>query len=111
MIDWVIRLHRWGFILVSRIRGTQPATDQVTKGVRNEINRALMMRVEINALTILLDKKGVVTGKEFAEQLQIEAKILCEKYEKEFKGAKTDDNGVVIYDAAAFAETTKGWLP
>lgn len=106
---WVNRLHKWGFILVSRIRGTQPASDAVTKGIRNEINRSLMMRAEINAQTQLLIKKGVFTEKEFVEQLDLEAEILCEQYEEEFKGARATDIGITIYDPKQFAETAKNW--
>jgi len=108
-IDWLNRLHHWGFILVSRIVGTKPATDHPTKGIRDVINKTLYLRAEVNAQTNLLIKKGLFTEAEFNEQLQEECRLLCAQYEKAFPGVRASELGIEIFDTRKFAETAKGW--
>jgi hypothetical protein len=108
-INWVGRLHRWGYVLVSRIMGTQLDTHQPTKGIRDLITKCLMLRAEANAMVGLLVEKGLITEAEFAARLQSEAEFLCKQYEEQFPGAKATDVGITIYDPKKYAETVKGW--
>lgn len=107
--NWTGRLHRWGFVLVSRILGTRTAEDQQCKGMRDIITQNLMLRAEVNALTALLVEKGLFTSEELQARLQGEAKWLCERYEAQFPGARAGDVGMDIYDVQLYAKTTKGW--
>jgi hypothetical protein len=107
--NWTGRLHRWGWVLVSRILGTRTAEDQQCKGMRDLITKCLLLRAEVNALTGLLADKGVFTAEEWTARLQAEAKWLCEQYEQQFPGARATDTGMDIYDVKLYAETAKGW--
>lgn len=107
-IDWLNRLAKWRSVLTGRVLGTRSIDDPQCQGYRDLFEKLLLLRAEQSALVALLCRQGLIHRKEFAEQVQYEAKYLCESYEQAFPGFKASDIGMDI-DVAKAAETTKGW--
>lgn len=110
MIDWINRLAKWRSVFAGWQLGTRPDTDAECRAVRDHREVTMLLRAEVNALTILLVEKGVFTREEHATQLQEEAQYLCAAYEKQFPGFKATDDGMDI-DLQKAANTTCTWKP
>lgn len=108
-IDWLQRLAKWRTVFAGWQLGTRDKTDPECQAVRDHRELSLILRAEVNTLAQLMIEKGVFTSGEYDAQLQKEAKILCEHYEKQFPGFKATDIGLQIDSRAE--QTTKQWRP
>ncbi len=106
--DWLNRLGKWRSVLTGRVLGTRPSTDPQAQGYRDLFEKLLILRAESTALSALILKTGLITQEQLHDQVQFEAKLLCEQYAERFPGFKASDIGMEI-DVAKAAETTKGW--
>lgn len=110
----VNRLAKWRTVFAGRWLGTRSKADPEAQAVRDIIEKYLMLRVEVNALTALLvtppGRPGVFTADEFRAQIVCECAHLNAALERQFPGFTTTDVGVEI-DTRLAAETTKGWRP
>lgn len=110
MTDWLNRLAKWRSVFAGWQLGTRPDTDAECRAVRDHREVTMLLRAEVNALTILLVEKGVFTREEHAAQLQEEARYLCAAYEKFFPGFTATDVGMNI-DPQIAVNTTRTWKP
>jgi len=108
MTDWLNRLGKWRSVFAGWQLGTRTDTDPECRAVRDHREAAMLLRAEVNALTILLVQKGVFTKEEHFTQLQEEAHYLCEAYECLFPGFKATDTGMDI-DPQIAVNTTRTW--
>lgn len=104
------KLAKWRTVFAGWQLGSRHKDDPESQAVRDHRELTMMLRVELNAQTQLLIKKGVFTVEEFDAQLGVEAAHLDAIYEKKFPGFKTTDEGLLI-DAFLAAETMKNWRP
>jgi hypothetical protein len=102
------RLCKWRTVLVGRLLGTRPDSDPQTQGYRDLIDKMLVLRVEVTALTRLLLQNGIITEEGFKVAVEDEADMLEKDYQKRFPGVRATDTGLDI-DIVKFRETTKGW--
>lgn len=110
MTDWINRLARWRSVFAGWQLGTRLDTDAECQAVRDHREATMLMRAEVNALVVLLIEKGVFTEKAYRDQIQVEAKYLCESYERRFPGFQATDHGLSI-DPQKAANTTRTWKP
>jgi hypothetical protein len=87
--------------------GTSPK-DPRAEGYRDLIDKMLILRVEVTALTSLLIQNGIITEEGFKVAVEDEADMLEKDYQKRFPGCRATDTGLDI-DIAKFRETTQGW--
>lgn len=106
----VNRLAKWRTVFAGRWLGTRPDTDPECIAVRDVIEKLLLLRVEVNALTALLIEKNVFTLEEFTNQVIVECEYLQGQLETSFPGFKATELGMSI-DPAVALKTTKGWRP
>lgn len=118
MIDPLNKLCKWRTVLAGWHRGTSTIMTggKPTPGVaamRDLMDKWLIMRAEGSARTTLLIKKGVFTEREFFDALMEEAKLLDKDMERVFPGFRTNDDGMVIFDAPRALKTMeeKGFPP
>jgi hypothetical protein len=109
-IDWLNRLAKWRAVLAGWQLGTRMKGDPESDAVRDHREATLLLRAEMNALTGLLIKVGIITVQQMHEAMIEEAKLACEDLEKRFPGFSAVDNGMEM-DPRKAAETTKGWPP
>lgn len=109
-INWVERLGKWRMVFTGWQLGTRPKGDPEGDAVRDHRELSMALRAEVNALTALMIEKGVFTAEEFSQQFQLEAKHLCESYERRFPGFKATDYGMHI-DTHIARDTMAGWKP
>lgn len=107
-IDWLQRLAKWRTVFAGWQLGTRDKADPECQAVRDHRELSLLLRAEVSALVQLLVEKGVFTSGEYDAQLQEEAKILCDHYEKRFPGIKANDMGLEIDSTE---QTMKHWRP
>lgn len=108
-IDWTNRLGKWRTVFAGWQLGTRATDDPECQAVRDHREATMMLRAEVNALTVLLIKKGVFSAEEHSSQLQEECRYLCELYEKKFPGFKASDVGLDIDSRAQ--QTMNRWRP
>lgn len=109
-VNWFARLGHWRSVLTGWQLGTRATDDPESAAVSDHRELSLALRAELNALKALLVGNRVFTEQQFADQLQLEAKRLCELYEGRFPGFKAVDQGLQIAPHIA-ADTTQGWKP
>lgn len=88
------KLARWRSVFAAWQLGTRLDTDGECKAVKDHREVTMCMRVELNALTGLLIKKGVFTEEQWVQALIREARDLDKDYEEKFPGYRTTENGV-----------------
>ena len=98
-------LAKWRTVFAGWQLGTRPMSDGPSKALRDHREVTLLMRAELNALTVLLVKKGIFTSEEFHAQLTEDAQELCKLLEKRFPGFKASETGMILTKEAA--ETMK----
>ncbi len=108
-LPWLNRLGKWRVLLAGWQLGTRAKGDPEGDAVRNHRELTLILRAESSALIQLLIAKGVFTGGEFSNQVEQEARLLCEALAQRFPGIIATDDGL-LFDLRA-AETMKGWRP
>lgn len=101
------RLAKWRQVLAGWQLGTRLKGDPECDAVRDTAEARLLLRVEVNAQTALLIKKGVFTTEEFQQQAIEEADHFQRALEQKFPGMRATDDGI-SYDKRA-VETMKGW--
>ncbi len=102
----VQRLAKWRNVLIGWMMGSMPKTAPGYQAHKDRAEAQLMHRVEINALTALLIKKGVFTTEEFMAQIVEECAHKHRELEQLFPGYKATDIGMSI-DVAMASETHK----
>lgn len=109
--DALNRLCKWRTVLLGRIVGSMGKDDPHYQGWRDLIDKLIITRVEMTALTGILIDKGICTVEEFTEKCRTEADELDKMYEAQFPGARTFSDGIDFYDIQAFnAKVQKeGW--
>lgn len=100
------RLGKWRTVFLGWMLGTVPQGTPGLMAHKDRIDAQLMHRVEINALTALLIKKGIFTTEEFMLQVVEECGHKHEELEQLFPGYKATDAGIAI-DVAQAQETNK----
>ena len=104
------KLAKWRLVFASWQLGTRSLADPECQAVRDHREVTLLLRAEMNALTQLLEAKGIFTPEEFRIALSEEAGMLEKDLESRFPGFKATEYGMEI-DAAAAAPTARGWKP
>ena len=105
--DPLNKLCKWRTVLAGWHAGTKSMSEPGTKAMRDLMDKFLITRVESNAMTALLIKKGVFTAKEFTDAVNEEAKALDRIYEQLFRGFRTFENGVEIINIEQAHQTMK----
>lgn len=90
------RLCKWRTVFLGWMLGTVPKSSPGMQAHKDRIDGHIMHRVEINALTELLIRKGVFTLDEFMLQIVEECGHKQLEYEAMFPGYKATDTGLSI---------------
>lgn len=101
-------LAKWRKLLAGWQLGTRPDTDPVAAAVRDHREATLLLRADVNALTHLLIRKGVIAEGEWLAALETEALQLSEDFARRFPGITAHEHGLQMKFPEA-AETMKGW--
>ena len=104
------RLAKWRSVFAGWQLGTRADTDPESQAVRDHREVTILLRAEVNALVTVLTGKGVITEKEFTEQLGDEAEMLSHAYSRKFPGYQATDYGMQV-DVQTAAQTMKDWRP
>jgi hypothetical protein len=104
------KVAKWRTVLTGWQLGTRPKGDPECDAIRDHREATILLRAEVTALTAVLLKKGLMSEAEYAAELENEARLLDQSYERRFPGFKTHQYGVDI-DVAKAWETTRGWKP
>ncbi len=104
------RLCKWRSVFAGWQLGTRLDTDAESRAVRDHREVTMLMRVELNALTACLAEAGLITARDFTEQVIIEAEELEARFEAKFPGFTATDVGMNI-DLRRAAKTMEGWRP
>ncbi|MEP7304178.1 MAG: hypothetical protein ABJA98_01545 [Acidobacteriota bacterium] len=102
------RLAKWRTVFAGRWLGTRIATDSEAIAVRDFAEKYLVLRVEVTALVVLLERAGIFITGQFENQIIKECDYLQRQLEQQFPGFKATDDGMHV-DTARAVETTKGW--
>lgn len=100
------RLCKWRAVFIGWMLGTVPDGTPGLKAHKDRVDAQIMARVEMNAITALLIRKGIFTVEEFMAQIVEECDHKEREYEATFPGYKATDIGISIEPAKA-AETNK----
>lgn len=100
------RLCKWRLVFAGWMLGTVPDGTPGLKAHKDRIDAQIMNRVELNALTALLIKKGIFTTNEFMQQIIEECGHKEREFEQMFPGYKATDTGISV-DPAVAIETNK----
>ena len=109
-INWIERLGKWRSVLAGWQLGTRARRDPESNAVRDHREVTMALRAEVSALARLLIDRGTFSAEDFAAQVQDEARMLCEAYERRFPGFKATDDGMAV-DVQIARDTTAGWRP
>jgi hypothetical protein len=90
------RVAKWRSILAGRIVGTRPDNDPETQGIRDMLDKLVILRVEVTTLTRLLLEKRVFTAEEFFIAGAEEADAINKMYADEWPGITAEDYGIDI---------------
>jgi hypothetical protein len=100
------KLTKWRTVFIGWMLGTVPEGTPGLKAHKDRVDAQIMHRVELNAITALLIKKGVFTTEEFRAQITEECGHKEKEFEEMFPGYKSTDIGISIEPARA-NETNK----
>lgn len=92
------RLCKWRSILVGWMIGSKGGDEPGVQGFRDLVDRTMILRPEVTALTALLLKKGVFTQQEYEFQIVEECAHQQRLFEDLFKGMHAENFGVIIHD-------------
>lgn len=106
------KLTKWRGHFAGWQLGTRPKGDPECDAVRDHREVTILLRAELNALTGLLIRKGVITAEEFDEALRYEANTLEHDYQRRWPGVAATADGLT-YDLKEIqrAGWMKGWKP
>jgi hypothetical protein len=102
-------LAKWRSVFTGRILGTR-GRDPQTQGFRDLFEKLLILRVEVSALSQLLDAKGIISFDEYMKQVTVESDLLTKALAEQFPGMEAKEYGI-SYDLEKAQETMKGWPP
>lgn len=102
----VLALHRLGSTADEVAQSLHAAPECIA--VRDVLEKLIVLRVEMTALTGLLMERGLITREAFQDAMATEALALDQLYERTFPGFTTSLVGVHVKMPEA-AETMKGW--
>jgi hypothetical protein len=113
MLDALNKLCKWRAVLAGWHHGTQSMTQPGTQAMRDLMDKWLIMRVEVSAMTQLCMENGVFTAEQFRVRVEREARMLDKAMEEVFPGMRTSEQGVVLFDAELAHKTmlAKGFPP
>lgn len=96
------RVCKWRSVFAGWQLGTRLSDDPESKAVRNTAEMLILLRAEVNAITQLLQERGIATAREFTEQVTLELEHLDKSYEARFPGfsARSDGISMKIPEAA-----------
>lgn len=94
-------LCKWRVLLTGWQLGTRAKGDAEADAVRDHREATLLLRAEVTTLVELLIRKGVFTLDEFQQQLDIEAGLQSQAYERAFPGVHAGMDGLHIDMAKA----------
>lgn len=103
------KLLKWRSILIGRIIGSRSIDDPQAIGMRDIIDKLLILRVENTVIMNLLIRKGITSPSVIYDQMEQEAEELDKIYEGIFPGMRTTDYGVEVFDKELAAKTMEGW--
>jgi hypothetical protein len=101
---------KWRTVFTGWQLGTREKGDPEGDAVRDHRELTLLLRIEVQALTALMIKKGVFSEREFGLQVIEEAEFFDKQLEKRFPGFRATDDGMQMTMPEA-AETMRGWRP
>jgi len=104
------KVAKWRTVFAGWQLGTRPKGEPECDAVRDHREATILLRAEVTALTSVLLKKGLMTEAEYAAELENEARLLDQSYERRFPGFKTHEFGIDI-DVKVAQQTTRGWKP
>ena len=107
-LDALNRLAKWRSVFAGRWLGTRASTDPETIAVRDVVEKLLILRADVNALTQLAIARGDFTAGKLQDQIAIECAHLEAGLEKEFPGYRSNETGMTI-DTNVAVETMRGW--
>lgn len=111
LVDETInRVAKWRTVFTGWQLGTREKGDPEGDAVRDHRELTLLLRIEVQALTALMIKKGVFSEREFGLQVIEEAEFFDKQLEKRFPGFRATDDGMQMTMPEA-AETMRGWRP
>lgn len=90
------RLAKWRTVFTGWIIGTASKEMPGVRGVVDLMERTIILRAEISALTTMLRNKGVFTHAEFVTALEAEAAQLDSDFARLFPGYTATDHGINI---------------
>jgi hypothetical protein len=105
------KLCKWRAVLAGWHVGSQALLDPSGKptpglqAMRDLMDKWLIIRVESNAIAVLLIEKGLISREVYLRQYEIEAHHLDKAMAGLFPGFRTTDLGIVIYDMELAMET------
>lgn len=100
------RVTKWRAIFAGWQLGTRPKNDGECRAVKNHREITMLTRIELNAVSVLLIKKGLITQKELLEETALEAEHYERVLQEQFPGLRATDDGMSMQLPAA-AETMK----
>ena len=107
MSDSANRLGKWRRIFAYWQLGTsKDKGDPEFDAVADHREATMLLRAEVNALTVLLLAKGIFTQAEFSAQITEECEHLSMAYAGLFPGLQVADSGIVMHMPLA-AETLR----
>lgn len=101
------RVARWRSVFSWWQLGRRELSDPEHQAVMHHREQTIYLRVEVSALSNLLERKGVCTAEEFYRQVVAEAEALDQQLEKRFPGFHVTDDGVVMDPRST--DTIKAW--
>jgi hypothetical protein len=104
------KLGKWRMVFAGWQLGTRTADDPECKAVRDHREVTILLRAEANALLHLLLEKKVITLAEWEAELERQAALLDQDYQKAFPGFRATDSGISVNTALA-KDTMSGWRP
>lgn len=100
------RLGKWRSFFAGWMFGTQDRSHGPSKAVKDLVERSLVLRVEVSALTKILIDAGVTNAEEVAAHVEQEARYLSEALSKRFPGVQATDEGLRL-DVQKAVETMR----
>lgn len=101
------KLCKWRSLYAGWWLGTRPNSDPTTQAVRDNFDRAIVLRAEMTAISAILIQKQVCTQEELQRAVLAEVQALDTQLEKAWPGFRTSDEGLVFADLNEAAATMK----
>ncbi len=102
------KVTKWRTLLAGWQLGTRPKEDPESQAVKDQRELLILLRIEMNALVILLQQSKVFSPEDWIDAVTKEAKIYDEGMENRFPGVSTSDQGLV-FDGSRAHEIQK-WM-